>query len=277
MMKVPVASPKRTWVKRPYWLYLVSGIVLLYVLIPVIVVGIMSFSSADYLSFPPPAFSFRWYLEFFRSQKWLWAAWNSLRIAVGTTAIAVPLGLLAALGLTKRGMRGRKWVNIMLLIPLMIPAIIAAVSMYLVYARWGLLGTYVGVVLGHSCMALPFVIILIRSALSGLDSNLYDAAKTLGANPFRATRLVVLPLIKPAILSSLLFAFIISFDEVIVSVFLVKTETTTVPKLMFDSLKFEINPMISSISTLLVAITMSVLLMAELNHLRSKRWWGAKD
>ncbi len=272
MTRDRVASRKKTWAKRPYWLYIFSGIVFLYILIPVVVVGIMSFSGADYLGFPPPSFSFRWYMEFFRSPKWLAAGWNSLRIAVGTTAIAVPLGLLAALGLTKSAMRGRRWVNILLLIPLMVPAIIAAVSMYLVYARWGLLGTYVGVVLGHSCMALPFVIILISSALSGLDSNLYDAAKTLGANPFRATRLVVLPLIKPAVLSSILFAFIISFDEVIVSVFLVKTETVTLPKLMFDSLKFDIYPMISSISTLLVAVTISVLLMVQLYHFRVKKW-----
>jgi putative spermidine/putrescine transport system permease protein len=269
-----VTPAKKSWVKRPFWLYLLSGIVLLYVLIPVIVVGIMSFSGADYLTFPPPSFSFRWYREFFNSQKWLAAGWNSLRIAVGTTAIAVPLGLLAALGLTKSAMKGRRWVNVLLLIPLMVPAIIAAVSMYLVYARWGLLGTYVGVVLGHSCMALPFVIILISSALSGLDSNLYDAAKTLGANPFRATRLVVLPLIKPAVLSSILFAFIISFDEVIVSVFLVKTETETLPKLMFDSLKFTINPMISSISTLIVAVTISVLVMVQLYQFRAKKWKG---
>jgi putative spermidine/putrescine transport system permease protein len=267
-----VGATKKTWVKPPYWLYVFCGLVFLYILIPVFIVGVMSFSGGDYLSFPPPSFSFRWYAEFFGSQKWLSAAWNSLRIAFGTTILSVSLGLLAALGLTKIPRRGRKLINTIMIVPMMVPPIIAAVSMYLVYAKWGLLGTYLGVVLGHSCMALPFVIILISSALHSLDPNFYDAAKTLGASPRRAVWGVVLPLIRPSILSSILFAFIISFDEVIVSVFLVKTETATVPKLMFDSLKFEINPIISSISTLLVGITASVLLLVVLNQARARRW-----
>ncbi|HQI27681.1 MAG TPA: ABC transporter permease [Sedimentisphaerales bacterium] len=231
----------------------------------------MSFSAVDYLSFPPPALSLRWYTEFFQSAKWLAAAWNSVRIAVGTTLLAVALGLLAALGLARSARKGRKVLQVILLIPMMVPPIIAAVAMYLGYARWGLLGTYMGVVLGHVCMALPFVIILISSALADLERNYYDAALTLGADPVRATWFVVLPLIRPSILSGILFAFIISFDEVIVSIFLVKTETATVPKLMFDSLKFEINPIISSISTLLVAITASVLLLVVLNNARARR------
>jgi putative spermidine/putrescine transport system permease protein len=271
-----MAAEPRGWARRPYWLYVFCGLVFLYILIPVLIVGLMSFSAADYLRFPPPGFSGRWYREFFGSPKWLAAAWNSVRIGVGTTIVAVSLGLFAALGLSRGVVKGRRLLQVLLLVPLMVPPIIAAVSMYLTYARWGLLGTYTGVVLGHSCMALPFVVILLASSLSGLDPNLYDAAATLGANPARATRLVVLPLIRPAIFSSILFAFIISFDEVIVSVFLVKTETATLPKLMFDSLKFEINPIISSISTLLVAITVAILLMALMNNVRQKRWEGAQ-
>lgn len=267
-----MGTTTKTWVKPPYWLYVFCGFVFLYILIPVFIVGVMSFSGGDYLSFPPSSFSFRWYAAFFGSNKWLSAAWNSVRIAFGTTLLSVSLGLLAALGLAKMPRRGRKLVNTILVVPMMVPPIIAAVSMYLVYPKWGLLGTYLGVVVGHSCMALPFVIILISSALHSLDPNFYDAATTLGASPRRAVWEVVLPLILPSILSSILFAFIISFDEVIVSVFLVKTETATVPKLMFDSLRFEINPIISSISTLLVAITASVLLMVVLNQERARRW-----
>jgi len=262
----------RGWSAAPIWLWLFCGAIFLYILIPVIIVAIMSFSAADYLSFPPPALSLRWYAEFFRSVKWLSATWNSLRIAVGTTLVALGLGLLAALGLTGGTLKSRKALQVILLVPMMVPPIIAAVSMYLAYGRWGLLGSYTGVVLGHVCMALPFVVILISSALADLDPNYYDAARTLGADPFRATWFVVLPLIRASILSGTLFAFIISFDEVIVSIFLVKTDTATVPKLMFDSLKFEINPIISSISTLLVAITASVLLLVLLNNARGKRW-----
>ena len=256
---------KASWQKTPLWLYVFCCFVALYIMLPVIIVAIMSFSGGDFLEFPPSNFSLRWYKEFFHSNEWLRATWNSTRIALGVVAISVTLGLLAALGITNRGMKKRKAFNTVLMIPLIIPPIIVAVAMYMTFGRWGLLGTYPGVLIGHACMVMPFVLILISSSLYGLDSRLYDAARVLGASHFRAIWLVVLPLIKPAIFSSILFAFIVSFDEVILSVFLVSTETVTLPKMMFDSLRFEITPIISSISTMLVALTISVLVFSSLS------------
>jgi len=262
---------KASWQKTPIWLYVFCCLVALYIMLPVIIVAVMSFSGGDFLEFPPSKLSLRWYKAFFQSSEWLQAAWNSTRIALGVVAISVILGLLAALGITNRGMKRRKVFNTVLMIPLIIPPIIVAVAMYMTFGKWGLLGTYPGVLIGHACMVTPFVLILISSSLYGLDSRLYDAARVLGASHFRAIRLVVLPLIKPAIFSSILFAFIVSFDEVIISVFLVSTKTVTLPKMMFDSLRFEITPIISSISTMLVALTISVLAFSAMSKSIAER------
>jgi len=257
---------KSAWNKPPYILYGVCALVFLFIMIPVLIVIIISFSGTSYLKFPPSSFSFRWYQEFFSNKKWMDAALNSLKIGFGTTLVSVTLGLLAALGLTKKNLTRTKWLNVLLLTPLMVPTIIVAVALYFVFARWHLLGTFTGMIIAHSCLAIPFVTTLISSSLYGIDSRLYDAARSLGANHFNAIRLVVLPLIKPAILSSMLFAFITSFDEVIVASFITKQETTTLPKLMFDYLKFEINPVISAVSTLLIVLTTSILLFNALSQ-----------
>lgn len=257
---------KPSWDKPPYLLYIVCSLIFLFIMIPVIIVVIISFSGSDFMEFPPSSFSFRWYREFFSNKRWMDAALNSIKIGLGTTFISVLFGLLAAIGLTKKNLTRGKWINILLLTPLMVPTIIVAVALYFVFARWGLLGTYGGMILAHSCLAIPFVTTLISSSLYGLDSRLYDAARSLGASHFTAIRLVVLPLIKPAIFSSILFAFITSFDEVIVASFLVKQETTTLPKLMFDYLKFEINPVISAVSTILIFITVFILLLNSLSQ-----------
>lgn len=256
---------KVSWQSNPWWLYVFCGVVAFYIMFPVIIVGIMSLSDGDFLEFPPTNYSFRWYKEFFNSDEWLRAAWNSVRIAFGTTVVSVTLGLLAAIGITNRGIKKKKVTNTVLMVPLIIPPIVVAVAMYMTFGRWGLLGTYTGVLIGHACMVTPFVLILISSSLYGLDPSLYPAARVLGASHFKAIRLVVLPLIKPAIFSSIMFAFMISFDEVIISVFLVSTDTVTLPKMMFDSLRFEITPIISSISTMLVALTISILAFSSMS------------
>ena len=255
-----ITKAQKTWKKRPILLYIFCCLVFLFMMLPVVIVVLMSLSGADFLEFPPSNISLRWYREFLSNQKWMGAAWNSIRVASGTMVLSVFTGLLAALGLTNKAIKKKKPFNMILMLPLMIPSIIVAVSLYFAFAKWNLIGTYTSLILAHSCLALPFVVILISSSLYGVDPQYYDAARTLGAGHFTSIRLVVLPLIKPAIFSSILFSFITSFDEIIIASFICKIENITLPKVMFDHLKFSIHPMISAVSTILIFITITALL-----------------
>lgn len=269
-----MGQPTRAVSRKPTWLYIYCGIVLFFLITPVLIVIPMSFSGARYLEFPPSSLSLRWYRQFFSSPEWLHATWNSLRIALGTTVVSVAMGFLAALGISQSRSRRVRLLRVGLTMPMMIPTIIIAVAVYLVYAKWRLTGTYAGLVIAHSCLALPYVVVVISSALSGIDSRLYDAARSLGAGHFTAVRLVVMPLMKPAILSSMLFAFMTSFDEVTVSLFISRPETTTLPKMMFDHLRFEIHPVIAAISSMLIALTLAALTLNALSQNRSARMVG---
>ncbi|MFR9188872.1 MAG: ABC transporter permease [Anaerotruncus massiliensis (ex Togo et al. 2019)] len=156
----------------------------------------------------------------------------------------------AALGITSKTMKKGGKVQCHPAAPMILPSIIVAISMYMVYGQWKLIGTYTGMVLAHTCLAIPMVVTLTAASLYGVDSNLYDAARSLGATHFTAVRKIVLPLIRPAILTSMLFAFVTSFDESVISVFIARRNTATLPKLMFDSL-VRGRPAISAISSLL--------------------------
>jgi putative spermidine/putrescine transport system permease protein len=138
---------------------------------------------------------------------------------------------------------------------MILPSIIVAISMYMIYGQWKLVGTYTGLIIAHTCLAIPMVVILVSASLYGVDINLYNAARSLGANHFTALWKIVLPLIKPAVFTSMLFAFITSFDESVVSIFIAKSQTTTLPKMIFNSLKYEISPAVTSISAILIYTT----------------------
>lgn len=247
---------KKQMNRRPIWLYIICALILLFLITPILIIVPMSFGGADYMEFPPSSFSLRWYQEFFSDAKWLNAAWNSIQIAVVTMILSCLLGVSSAIGITSKAMKkGGKFFNMLLLVPMILPMIIVAISMYMVYGQWKLIGTFWGLILGHTCLAIPMVVTLTSASLYGMDANLQDAARSLGASYFTALRKVTLPLIKPAIFTSMLFAFITSFDESVVSVFIAKSTTTTLPKLIFDSLRYEISPSISAISSMLIFLT----------------------
>jgi putative spermidine/putrescine transport system permease protein len=252
-------------------LQLIAGLVLFYLILPILVVVPLSFSSASYLSFPPPGFSLRWYRNFFTRPDWLSSAWLSLWVGLAVTVLATTLGTPAAVALVRGRFVGKGLVNAFILSPLIVPGIIVAIGIYFFYARLGIVGSPIALVLAHTCLAVPFVVINVSATLYGFDEALEYAAMSLGASRWGAFRQVTLPLIGPGVVAGALFAFVTSFDELIVALFVSGTTAVTLPRRMWEGIRFEIDPTIAAVSTILIAFTGAVLLSAELLRRRSER------
>ena len=223
----------------------------------------ISFSAAPYLTFPPPGWSLQWYARYFGSRAWMRGTWLSFEVALLTMVTATALGTAAAAGL-RRPFRARPLVGLALIAPLVVPVIITAVATYELYARLRLVGTVAGLVLAHTVLALPFVVIVVRAALRGLDPTLELAAQSLGASQWQTFRFVTFPLIRPAMLSAALLAFMASFDEVVIAVFISGARTSTLPKLMWEGIRTEIDPTIAAVSTVLIVVTGLILMSIAL-------------
>jgi putative spermidine/putrescine transport system permease protein len=243
-------------------------LLLLFLALPILLVGIVSFSSATYLTFPPPEFGLRWYRAYLGSRDWLDATWLSLAVAAATVVVATLLGTLAALGLARLPKGLRAAATGLILSPLIVPGIVVAIGVYYAYSRYGLVGSPIGLVLAHSCLAVPFVVTSVGASLAGLDPRLEQAALSLGATPFGAFRQVTLPLIRPGVLVGALFAFITSFDELIVALFLSGSGAVTLPRRMWDDLRYAIDPTIAAVSTVTVVLT--ALLMGAAHWLKRR-------
>jgi putative spermidine/putrescine transport system permease protein len=238
-------------------------LILGFLAMPILVVGLLSFSSASYLTFPPPAFGLRWYRAYLGSRDWLDATWLSVAVAAAVVMLSSVLGTSAALGLARLPRRLRAVTSGLILSPLVMPVIIVAIGVYYAFARYGLVGTPLGLVLAHTCLAVPFVVTSVTASLAGLDRRLEQAALGLGATPFGTFRQVTLPLIRPGILVGALFAFITSFDELVVSLFLSGESAVTLPRRMWEDLRYAIDPTIAAVSTVTVVVTVIPLVWAH--------------
>lgn len=252
-------------------LSVIAGLVLFYLILPILVVIPLSFSSASYLSFPPPGFSLHWYRNFFTRADWISSAWLSIWVGLAVTVLATALGTPASVALVRGRFAGKGLVNAFILSPLIVPGIIVAIGIYFFYARLGVVGNPIALVLAHTCLAVPFVVINVSATLYGFDERLEYAAMSLGASPWGAFRQVTLPLIRPGVLAGALFAFITSFDELIVALFVSGTTAVTLPRRMWEGIRFEIDPTIAAVSTILVAFSGALLLTAELLRRRTER------
>ena len=248
---------------RIAWLILclVCGFVFLVLIAPSLVVIAMSFGSSPFLKFPPEGFSLQWFERFLADERWLAAAWRSLRIAVVVTVAATVVGTMAALA--SAGLRGwlRKALNVFLILPLILPVIVYALAVYALYSRLRMVGTDAGLIIAQTVLAVPFVYLTVTAALSRYDASLSHAAASSGANRLEIFWFVMLPIIKPGIIAGALFAFLVSFDEIVVANFVSGLEST-LPKKMFDHIRFELNPVLAAIATLLIAVTTIFLLVA---------------
>lgn len=265
--KEVVRAPRRI----SLWLAVVVGLVLFYLIFPILVVIPLSFSSATYLSFPPPGFSLQWYENFFARSDWMSAARLSVWVGLSVMVLATVLGTPAALGLVRGRFPGKKVINAFILSPLIAPAIIVAIGIYFFYALIGLVGNPFALVLAHTALAVPFVVINVSATLQGFDERLEYAAMNLGATPWRTFWQVTLPIIRPGVLAGAVFAFISSFDELVVALFVSGTGAVTLPRKMWQSIRFEIDPTIAAVSTILIAFTGALFLAAELLRRRSER------
>jgi putative spermidine/putrescine transport system permease protein len=250
-------------------LFVYCAFALGFLLLPILAIVPLSFNSGSFLTYPLAGVSLRWYEELAHSPGW-WAAFrNSLLIAVAATLIATPLGALAALGLARLTSTLKSFIVVMLLAPMFVPVIVVGVATYFVYAPLGLANSYIGLVLAHATLATPFVVVVVHSALQGLDVSVLRASASLGAPPATVLWRVLLPLIAPGVAAAAIFAFATSFDEVVVTLFLAGTAQKTLPLKMFESVREQISPAIAAAATLLVLT--SVALLSGMELLRRRR------
>lgn len=259
----------------------ICGLIFLFLILPILVILPLSFNASDFFTFTkemlaldPEGYSLKHYRDFFTNSDWQNALKNSAQIAPMATLMATVFGTLAAIGLSQSYMPMRSVVMAILISPMIVPLIISAAGMYFFYSRIGMQGTYWGVVLAHAALGTPFVIITVTATLVGFDKSLVRAAANLGAGPVRTFFKVQMPLILPGVISGALFAFITSFDEVVVVLFVGSASQKTLPWQMFTGLREQISPTILAVATVLVAISIALLATLELLRRRSERLRG---
>ncbi len=268
------------------WHYLfrvICGLIFLFLIFPILVIVPLSFNSVPFftftpemLSFDPEGYSLRWYKDFFTNLNWRGAVNNSFIIAIFSTLIATSLGTLAALGLSRRNIPYRTLLMAVLISPMIVPLIISACGMFFFYSRVHLQGTHIGVILAHAALGTPFVVITVTATLVGFDRSLIRAANSLGADGVTTFFKVVVPLILPGVISGALFAFITSFDEVVVILFVGSFEQRTIPWQMFSGIREHISPTILAVATLLVLVSVALLTTVEMLRRRSDRLRGVQ-
>ena len=262
-------------------LRIIVALSLFFLIFPLLIIAPLSFNALPYFTFTPemlsldPAgYSLQWYRDFFTDLNWRGAVKNSFIIAICSTAIATTLGTLAALGLSRSYIPFRAALMALLISPMIVPLIISAAAMFFFYSRINLQGTFTGVILAHAALSTPFVVITVTATLSGFDQSLIRAAQSLGASPTLTFFRVVVPLILPGVISGALFAFITSFDEVVVVLFVGSHEQRTIPWQMFSGIRERISPTILSAATILVLISIALLSTLEWLRRRNERLRG---
>jgi putative spermidine/putrescine transport system permease protein len=239
----------------------ISGLVLAFLILPTLIVAPLSFSASDLLEFPPRAWSLRWYEAFFGSPTWMAALRTSLLLGALTAALATPAAFLACLAMNRAGGRAANAIYGLLLAPSVTPGILLAIGLFFVLAPLRLVGTLSGVLIGHVALAIPVAVIVLAPAVHRFDWNQIQAARSLGAGWARAIIGVMLPQLGLSLATAALMAFLASLDEAVISIFLANGPNATLPKLMFISLRDQIDPTIAAISTLwTVFVTGAVLL-----------------
>jgi putative spermidine/putrescine transport system permease protein len=261
----PMFAPHTSMIER-VWYFTLRGLAvltLLYLILPVLAIVPLSFSSSTFLVYPIPGWSLRWYQNLIASDEWRMAAKNSFIVAPSATVLATVLGTLAAIGLTKANFKGKALLMAILISPMIVPVVVVGVGMYLFFAPLGLANTYIGLIMAHASLGVPFVVTTVAATLQGFNYNLVRASLSLGANPVKTFFSITLPVIAPGVISGALFAFATSFDEVVVTLFLAGADQTTLPRQMFTGIRENISPTIAALATILIVFSTCLLLALE--------------
>ena len=276
-----LSIPERLW---HYGFRILCGLIFFFLIFPLIVVVPLSFNSVPFFTFTkemlaldPAGYSLKWYEDFFSNLNWQGAVRNSVIIAFFATMLSTTLGTLAALGLSRPTMPAKTLIMSLLISPMIVPLIISAAGMFFFYSRIGLQGTHLGVILAHAALGTPFVVITVTATLVGFDNSLIRASSSLGASPATTFFKVIVPLILPGVISGALFAFITSFDEVVVVLFVGSFRQRTIPWQMFSGIREHISPTILAVATILVIFSIGLLFAVELLRRRGERLRGVQE
>ncbi len=237
---------------------IVVTVILLFLLLPSLITAVISFGSSNQIVFPPKGFSLTLFRRFFSEEGWVSSTWLSFRVAIWSTLLALMLGIPAAYALTRGRFPGRKILALFLLSPVMVPHVAVALALYMYFTEIGLSNGELRLVFAHAIATLPFVVVTASAGLRHIDPALERAATVMGASRLTVLRRVTLPLLTPSIIASGLFAFLISFDEVVISWFVARAGDTTLPIKMFSSIQFEVSPVLAAISTMLTALSIVI-------------------
>lgn len=259
-------GPMARWLLR-----LATALVLAFLLAPMVAVIILSFSPTELMVLPPRGFSLRWYEEFFQSGRWVLATRNSFVVAGATTIVATALGTMAALGIQLGRFRGKAMLVTLLTLPMVTPYIVTAAAMFFAYSLVGLTGSLTGLVLAHTIVAVPFVVVSVLATLQTFDATLLRAAASLGAAPATAFIRIVVPNIWPGIAAGAIFAFATSLDEFVITLFMAGPGQFTLPRQMYASVREFLSPTILAAATLLFLCSLAFLLVSEILRLRAER------
>ncbi|MCC5988704.1 MAG: ABC transporter permease [Pararhodobacter sp.] len=279
-----MALPAYATTKDKVWYYtfrVICYAIFFFLMAPILVMIPLSFNAQPYfsftremLTFSPDGYSIRWYQDFLTSPSWLRSIQNSFMIGIASTALATTLGTLAALGLSRSEMPFKGIIMALLISPMIVPLIISAAGMFFFFSQLNIAQTYLGVILAHTALGTPFVIITVTATLVGFDHSLTRAAASLGATPTTTFFKVTMPLILPGVISGALFAFITSFDEIVIVLFVAGPEQRTIPREMWSGIREDISPTILAVATLMVLISTLLLVTIELLRRRSERIRG---
>jgi putative spermidine/putrescine transport system permease protein len=243
-----------------------ATLTILFLVAPLIAILPLAFTSSVILTYPVPSWSMRWFHELFFADAWRRAIVNSLIVGTGTTVLATALGTAASLGLRNRVVLFRGAVRTLFLLPMVVPAVVLGVGMQVLLARFGLTNSYMGVIIAHTVVAVPFVVVSVTGALAGIDERVELAAESLGAAPATVFRRVTLPLAMPGVLSGAVLAFATSLDEVVLTLFVAGPNQRTLARQMFSSIRENISPAIAAAAFLFIAATLLIGLAVVLSR-----------
>jgi putative spermidine/putrescine transport system permease protein len=247
----------------PRLLVLYSAVMTVFLLAPVLVVIVAAFTAGDFIMFPPGGFSFRWFDHVLRDPEFIKPLWNSVRLGIMATIVSGLLAIPAALALVRGVIPGRRWIETFLLAPLSLPTIILAVGLLFFTARVGFSSSFTSLLAGHVIITVPYMLRTVLGVYAGMNREIEDAARVLGADSWRTAWYVTLPIIRPGIVAGAIFAFLMSFDEVAVALLLTNADTTTLPVSILSYLVYNYDPAVAAISTIQIVIVVVALLVLE--------------